>query len=400
MTTKKLNRNLSRILSLIIVSLLAFSSLGAISIASENTVYETSEVAELRSIINDIILQTSAVNTRIYGGVDIRSMEYLHLHPEYYNAVLIGADPRQALLFELHDIFQAALAIQKDSADFATYNFVMSMWASPILDSDETRFNIGFSREEYLPLADIVTDFLGITSGMLIVEILCPSDLVFGEDMADFTPSEESDFLIDADYDALQLGIEPRLTRIPMGAPLTLRFHHAITGVHGTMPATLGHPANIGGSRAFTTNHGIVPVGAEVLWNGIFVGTVTHANFDLNSGADASEILFFSTFRVENSLSNPSVNIINLNGQRPSNNSAVRWAARGNRNGTVNSSSVNFPTANGTLRNLIRVSTINNTEVGDSGAGLIQGTSAVGTLVGFNRNSGNVYFSSSQTYTR
>ena len=143
------------------------------------------DIDELMYIVRALIENRDAANPL---GADSRLPENLHLHPgfagaiswisrdsplfernirelRYYHALEVERDARLALLTELKFIFLDAIAIQDRNWGVATDDFVLSTWSGP-----QPRFNmfsVRFSCDTFLPLADIILDFVGIPEYML-----------------------------------------------------------------------------------------------------------------------------------------------------------------------------------------------------------------------------------------
>ena len=157
-----------------------------------------SDIEQLKAIIHRLIAERDAANPL---GADSRLPENLHLHRgfahainiqgghynailsahgitltrhnashvlRYYHALEAGFDARLALLEELSFIFVEAVAVHNQRRDVWYNSFPLSGFAGPH-PLGPAHFTVIFSCDSFLPLVDIILDFVGIPDYMLDV---------------------------------------------------------------------------------------------------------------------------------------------------------------------------------------------------------------------------------------
>lgn len=374
-------------------------------------------IEQLKSIVQDLIAQRDDANPL---GAESRLLENLHLHPgfldvvsdinavydvifaegsleslRYNDIIAAGYDPRFALMRELADIMDEAAATQNRLMGVEGFDTIFTSWGGPTLN--RPTFCLRFACDKYLPLVDIVLDFVGIPECMLKIE---QSGRAFALAVGTIIPYDmESEMrLISGDAWNVEC-YEPNAVinnrTLIIGDRLQLRW--PVSGGTAVLPGTLGHPNNSNGMRAFTTNHSIVPIGANVRdGTGQYTGTISNRAFTQNPGVDVSLIRFNSGITISSFVPAINRNITSFMSATPDVNSVV-WrigGVTGCRSGRIlhTSADLNFTfwdfvnqrPVNSRKTRMIR--TNHTVQVGDSGSALIHmfssiNTGAVGTAV-------------------
>ena len=125
-----------------------------------NEAYNGRDIDELMSIIRSLIDKRDA---RHMLGADSRLPENLRGLPG-------GVDARLRLLRELQEIIEEASTIQRQAESVDANHPVVSGLAGPS-PGGRSNFSITFTCYQYLPLTDIVLDFLVIPEYMLEAQI-------------------------------------------------------------------------------------------------------------------------------------------------------------------------------------------------------------------------------------
>ena len=176
----------------LIFSILISLIVGIRSLTARN---KENDIDRLISIVYALIEERDAANPL---GADSRLQENLHLHPRfanaifvryghydallsahglarrdagavlrYYHALEVGFDARFVLLDEMQSITSRAIGIQNRDKLVWEHSSAFSVWAGP--SPGNHMFHLTFSDDVFLPLVDIILDFVGIPAYMLDV---------------------------------------------------------------------------------------------------------------------------------------------------------------------------------------------------------------------------------------
>ena len=293
--------------------------------------YTEDTLDNLIILVNDLIIQRDAENPL---GADSRLVENLHLH-QYFENIMTGQgrfslnltpsvmetglangfDARLALVTEFQRILREAILTLAGEDILMPHLQVVIAWAGPNPWAPEQNFTIFFRDERYFPLARIIADFAGIPEYLIDLKVTEPNDIIdmgrvaegidrygFSDYPRDIYYPCDADYPWDiynpwATYYLEDSQTASPMTVFSMGMPISF-FVPGNPLPIGT--GTLGHPTNVTGRFAYTTNHGIIPVGTEVRTT-VFhgnrpIGRVVAAIFDPASGIDVSRIEFFNGF--------------------------------------------------------------------------------------------------------
>ena len=365
------------------------------------------DIDELRSIVQELIYQRDAADPL---GAASRLPENLHLHPgfadaifvceghyndilfgrnarelRYYDALEANFDARFALMLEFRDLITEALVAQNRSNGVETNYHVLSTWAGP--QPGHNMFSITFFCDTFLPLVDVILDFVGIPEYMLEVQ----ESAMFS--LPSLFPCQfQSQMYSSLPYEVGYLDDTINASR---GLLMGTRIYFTL-GDWTSTPGTLGHPLNGTGRVAFSTSHGIIPVNAIVEDSrGTRLGVVSTSTFAPHIGVDVSRIVLDSGFHMLSSMqgvpgvpSMPATWITNFNSPPPERYFPVRFIGTmsGPRAGEIVSPRtwVDIRCPRGVLRvwsNIIETWGLNTVD-GDSGGALFYGTRVIGTLIG------------------
>jgi hypothetical protein len=283
-------RRLRRLIAIAATFALTMSMLGAAVPERE----ETCRISEIQDIITGLTAARRATET-----IDFSQRENLHEHR--YNDSLV-TDNRFALLREFVGLLDEAERIQSGRTD--GYYTIINRLRMP--QGDLATFGIGFTHERYFAFIDYISEFTGIPRKMIEAEVAPEMSYGFSNNNPIAPPVTTNDNTL------MNTAIS-----FSMGIPIEIRWR--IGSIPLRAPATLGHPTNAAGTMAFTTNHGIIPVGATIhlTTTGLQIGEVVSRMFNPANGVDVSKIRMGALFFVSNQVLNTNLRVTNFFGALP-----------------------------------------------------------------------------------